>query len=53
MSASARDLQKQVGDAAVRVKRGSTTIIFALRCRLASTRPFETARMVLGRICPP
>ena len=32
------------------MKRGSTTIILALRCSLASIGPLESARMVLGRI---
>ena len=50
MSEPARICRKRSAVEAVRVKRGSTTIILALRFSLGLDRPLEAAGMVLGRI---
>ena len=48
--AAGANLQEEIGLAAVRVKRGSTTISLGVALALGFDRPLETARMVFGRI---
>jgi len=50
MSEPARIWQKRSATAEVRVKRGSTEIIFAFARAFGFDRPLESARMVLCRI---
>ena len=51
MSDPSADLAEQIGlSEAVRVKRGSTTIILRIAVALGLDRPLKSAGMVLGRI---